>query len=77
MDIQTEKLNLIKWLINVNEPSVIGQFIALKQKQETDWWDDISLEEKNEIEEGLSQADAGQLITHEEAMAKYDKWRTK
>jgi predicted transcriptional regulator len=77
MDIQTEKLNLIKWLINVNEPSVIGQFIALKQKQETDWWDDINLEEKNEIEEGLSQADAGQLIAHEEAMAKYDKWRTK
>lgn len=60
MDIQAEKLNLIKWLTDVNEPSVIKQFIALKQKQQVDWWDEISDEEKAAIEEGLAQAEAGQ-----------------
>jgi predicted transcriptional regulator len=77
MDIQAEKLNLIKWLTDVNEPSIIKRFIALKQKQQTDWWDEISAEEKAEIEEGLAQADNGEVIPHETVMAKYQQWRSK
>ena len=77
MDIQAEKLNLIKWLTEVEEPLVIEQFIALKNEQQKDWWDEISDEEKAEIEEGLAQADRGELMSHEEVMAKYQKWRSK
>jgi|GEM_PF-6697369 len=33
MDIQVEKLNLIKWLAKVNEPSVIKSFIELKNNK--------------------------------------------
>jgi len=36
MDIQAEKLSLIKWLIDVNEPSVVEQFITLKNTQQAD-----------------------------------------
>jgi hypothetical protein len=32
MDIQAEKLDLIKWLAGINEPSVIKRFVALKKK---------------------------------------------
>ena len=77
MDIQAEKLTLIKWLTDVEEPSVIKQFIALKNKQESDWWDEIDDDEKAEIEEGLAEADRGDVLSHEEVMAKYDKWRSK
>jgi predicted transcriptional regulator len=77
MDIQAEKLNLIRWLADVNEPSIIKRFIALKQKQQIDWWDQISSEEKAEIEEGLAQADAGEVLPHESVMAKYQQWRSK
>jgi predicted transcriptional regulator len=77
MDIQTEKLNLIKWLTEVKEPSVIERFIALKNDQQMDWWDQIDADEKAEIEEGLLQADKGEVFSHEEVMAKYQKWRTK
>jgi hypothetical protein len=77
MDIQAEKLDLIKWLADINEPSVIKRFVALKKREQTDWWDQISLEEKAEIEEGLAQADRGEVIPHEEVMAKYQKWRSK
>jgi predicted transcriptional regulator len=77
MDIQAEKLNLIKWLTEVQEPSVIERFIALKNDQQMDWWDQIDPEEKSEIEEGLAQADKGEVFTHEEVMAKYQKWRSK
>ncbi|HEX3385142.1 MAG TPA: hypothetical protein VHS53_08145 [Mucilaginibacter sp.] len=77
MDIQAEKLSLIQWLAGVNEPSVIKRFIALKKEQQVDWWDEIDAEERAEIEEGLAQDDRGEVLSHEEVMAKYQKWRSK
>ena len=77
MDIQAEKLNLIRWILNIEEPAVLKNLIALKNNIETDWWDLIDDEEKAEIEEGLAQADRGEGITYEQAMAKYDKWRNR
>ncbi|HEY4323272.1 MAG TPA: hypothetical protein VGN20_04780 [Mucilaginibacter sp.] len=79
MDIQAEKLSLIKWLTEVEEPNVIEQFIALKNTVpsgalKSDWWNEIGDDEKAEIEEGLAQADRNELIPHEEVMAKYQKY---
>lgn len=75
MDIQVEKLHLIEWLARLNNTAVLKQFIALKNEQEKDWWDQISAEEKSEIEEGLAQANKGEVVDHKEVMAKYKKWR--
>ena len=75
MDIQVEKLHLIEWLAGLNNTTVLKQFIALKKEQEKDWWNQISGEEKSEIEEGLAQANKGEVVTHKEVMAKYKKWR--
>ncbi len=77
MDIQAEKLNLIKWLTEVNEPSIIKRFIALKNNEVSDWWDEIDEDEKAEIEEGIAQADRGEVIPHNEVMAKYQQWLSK
>jgi predicted transcriptional regulator len=77
MDIQAEKLHLIKWLAEVTEPSVIKRFIALKNDQAADWWDQITDDERSEIEEGLAEADRGEVIPHKEMMAKYQKWLSK
>lgn len=73
MDIQAEKLSLIKWLTEVTEPSVIKRFIALKNNEASDWWDEIDEDERTEIEAGLKQADRGEIISHEEVMAKYQQ----
>ena len=74
MDIQAEKIRLIEWLAGLNDTKTLSEFISLKKKKEMDWWDEISAEEKREIEEGLRQADNGELIPDEEVMSKYDKW---
>ncbi|MBS1527210.1 MAG: hypothetical protein JST19_16275 [Bacteroidetes bacterium] len=74
MDIQAEKLNLIQWLAGLNEPSIIKRFVALKKEQQVDWWDEIDDDERAEIEEGLAQADQGELLSHEDVMSKYQKW---
>ena len=47
---------------------------ALRNEEQPDWWDEISDEEKQEIEEGLAQADRGEVFSHEEVMLKYEKY---
>jgi predicted transcriptional regulator len=42
-------------------------------EKETDWWDEISVEEKSDIEEGLAQADRGQVVPHHKVMERYKK----
>ncbi len=75
MDIQAEKLQLIEWLAGLNSTAILKRFIALKKEQQKDWSDELSAEEKTEIEEGLAQADRGEVVAHKEVMAKYNKWR--
>lgn len=75
MDVQVEKLQLIEWLAGLNNKTILKRFIALKKEQEKDWWDHLSAEEKAEIEEGLAQADRGEVLPHSKVMAKYNKWR--
>lgn len=77
MDILSEKLQLIEWLAKLNNTSVIKEFIALKKKKEKDWWSEISMQEQNEILEGLAQADRGEVVPHEQVMQLFKKWRTK
>jgi hypothetical protein len=34
MNIETEKAELLDWIINLNDPNVIKEFIKLKEKQQ-------------------------------------------
>ncbi|MEQ8882743.1 MAG: hypothetical protein RLO17_15955 [Cyclobacteriaceae bacterium] len=74
MDIQNEKLRLIEWIAGLNDPKTLNEFINLKKQREEDWWDTIGDDEREEIREGLRQADRGELVDHKTAMEKYQKW---
>ena len=74
MDIQAEEIRLIEWFTGLNDTKTLSEFVSLKKEKEVDWWDVISAEERKDIEEGLRQADNGELIPHEEVMSKYKKW---
>jgi hypothetical protein len=39
-----------------------------------DWFDDLSSEEKQEIEMGLKEVDNDQLMSNKEAMSQFAKW---
>lgn len=39
----------------------------------TDWWDELSMDEKREIEIGLAQADNNQFVDHETVMKRFKK----
>jgi predicted transcriptional regulator len=76
MDIQAEKLKLIQWLAQLSDEGMIAKIRALRNEG-SDWWDEISEQERVEIEEGLNQAEQGNLKSHLEIRKKYEKWLLK
>jgi len=68
MDIRSEKLELMQMLLNTKEASVLARIreVLSGSVENKDWWDEIDQEERSEIEEGLSQLDRGDHISHKE-----------
>lgn len=73
-DIQNAKIELIKWLTTLEDNAVIQKIMDLKQNESQDWWNDISDDEKESIENGLSDADKGKLKPISDAQKVYEKW---
>lgn len=69
MNIQAKKLELVQRILNTDKPSLLEKIKKIfEQEGETDWWDEISDEEKTSIQEGLDQLDRGEGIPHEKVM---------
>ncbi len=68
MDIQLEKLELIKQLAETENPSIIKDIKKIFQREKKDWWDELSTEQKEAIEEGERQIENGEFVTFEEMM---------
>ncbi len=59
INIQNKKIQLIQWLSTLNDESIIEKIMKLRENEKTDWWNNISDEEKNSIEKGLTDANSG------------------
>lgn len=68
MDIQLEKIELIKLLKETENPSVIMAIKEIFKKEKKDWWNELSEEQKGEIELGEKQIEKGEFVTFEEMM---------
>jgi len=74
INIQNKKIELIQWLSTLNDESIIEKVMKLRESEKTDWWKEISKEEKKSIEQGIKDADSGKLNSHSEAKKLYEKW---
>lgn len=74
MNIEAQKLELVKMILDIEDKNVLKNFIQLVKVSKEDWWDTISAAEKAAIEEGLAELDKGLGIPHKEVMKKYKKW---
>lgn len=77
MNVIELKSNLHHLIDKINDKSILNAVRTILSKQvekSDDWWDTISNEERTEIEQGLAEADQGEVIPHDEVMAKYKKW---
>ena len=71
MDIQLEKLELIKMLADTDNPAIIKSVRKILKKEKTDWWDDLTDAQKEDIEEGERQIERGEFVLYEDMMKKH------
>jgi hypothetical protein len=74
MNLQATKLELIQWLSTIDNPSIIEKILAIRANEKEDWWDNLSASEKESINHGIEDADAGNLKDHDQARKIYGKW---
>lgn len=71
MNIQAEKLELIKMLLNTNKPSVLKSIRKIFEKEKIDFWNTLSEEEKEDIKQGIEELDKGEKYPYDEIMSKH------
>jgi len=74
INLQSTKIELIQWLTTIDNASVLQKIIEIRKKENKDWWDSISEDERESINEGIKDADSGRLKSNSEARAIYEKW---
>jgi hypothetical protein len=73
-NILNQKLELIQWLSTIEDSSLIEKIMHLRNEETKDWWEVISEEEKQSIELGLDDIEAGRINPHLKARRIYEKW---
>ena len=68
MDIQATKIELAQRLLSETSEVVLQKIKDILLSEKTDWWDEISEEEKQAIDEGLAELDRGEGISHDQVM---------
>lgn len=73
MGTEAIKTELIEWLTNLNDDKTILYLKLLKDSEisNTDWWYDLSQDQKSGLQRGLSDIDAGRVTLHEDIKLKY------
>jgi hypothetical protein len=74
INIQNKKLELIQWLSTIEDSGIIEKIMDLRKKESKDWWNLISENEKDAIDQGLKDANSGKLNPHTSARKLYEKW---
>ncbi|WP_432411223.1 hypothetical protein [Rasiella sp. SM2506] len=64
MSIQTSKLNLVKEILEIDSLDIIQKVADFVKKEKTDFWNELSTDQQNEIKEGIKQLDNGERITY-------------
>lgn len=73
MDLATRKYNFIQELSGVDE-NLLEKLELLVKASKKDWYSELSAQEKEEIEIGITQADNDELVSHSTVMDKFKKW---
>ena len=66
MDIRLEKLELMKLLMETENPSVLKAVRKIFQKEEKDWWDDLTEEQQNILNESMEQYEKGEFSSFDD-----------
>lgn len=72
MNIQAEKIELIKLLTETDSPKIIESIKKIfKKEQAVDFWDELSSEQQEEILQGTAEIEQDKVIDYEAFIAKH------
>ena len=71
MDMQSEKQELMKLLKETKNPSVIKGIRKVFQKEKKDWWDELSVDQQNSLNESLEEYERGEFSSFDEFIKPY------
>ncbi|MGI0107911.1 hypothetical protein [Salinimicrobium sp. WS361] len=72
MDIQAEKIELAKLLLNTNNPKIIQSIKQIFKKEKTaDFWDELTTDQKKEIKTAKKQIEEEKSSDYESFMSKH------
>lgn len=66
MDLQTEKLELVRMILDTNNTSILASVKKfLTESEKTDYWDKLPQYQKDEILEGVEEVGTGETVDYE------------
>jgi len=66
-EIEEIKSNLIEWIKQLSDPDMLNLLESLRlSTTEGDWWEELTEVQKQQINEGLEDAENGRVISSEE-----------
>ena len=72
MNIQAEKIELVKMLLDTENPRIIESIKKIFKKEKTsDFWDNLSIEQRNEIERASLEIENGEVTDYDTFMQKH------
>jgi hypothetical protein len=77
MNISAEKLDIIQRICEIQDNDLIDlikNIIDIPHTSKSDWWNQITQEEKESINRGLNDLEQGKVYSHDQIRKKYEKW---
>ena len=72
MNIQAEKLEIMKMILETDNPSIIDSIKKIFKKQgNIDFWDTIPQSQKNDILLGIQEIENGDVVDYDEFIKKH------
>jgi len=68
MNIQLEKVALMKLLAETNDESIIASIKKIFTTEKKDFWDELSDEQKDGINEGIKDYENGRFYSYDDVM---------
>ena len=69
MNTLAQKISIIEWVIKLQDETLLNK-IGMLQKQAVEKWDELTVNQKAELEEAIRQIERGEGVPHHQVMAK-------
>ena len=72
MNIQSEKLEIMKLILETNNPRILESIKKLFNKStKVDFWETLTQEQKNDIQQGIMDIENGDVVDYDDFMEKH------